>query len=93
MSEDFYAKLPSFSEFSTLGEDVHYTQLPEDWYVVICDIRGSTQAIAEGRYQDVNTLGAASIAALGEVWKTEDIPFVFGGDGASILVPASKKCY
>lgn len=90
LSSYFYVTLDSFADFNSLGEDSHYRQLPDDWYIVICDIRGSTKAIAEGRYQDVNTLGAASIAALGNVWSTEEIPFVFGGDGASILVPPNK---
>ncbi len=63
--------------------------MPDDWFVVICDIRGSTKAIEEGRYQDVNTIGAASIAAVQSVWKAKEIPFVFGGDGASLLVPPS----
>lgn len=90
MSEDFYVKLPSFKDFNRLGDAGHYRRLPSDWNVVICDIRGSTKAIEEGRYQDVNTLGAASIAALGEIWPTDEMPFVFGGDGASILVPSSR---
>lgn len=89
-SSYFYLTLDSFTDFNSLSEDAHYRTLPEDWYIVICDIRGSTKAIAEGRYQDVNTLGAASIAALGNIWSTDEIPFVFGGDGASILVPPNK---
>jgi hypothetical protein len=88
--EDFYDELKSFHDFHRLGDSRHYKPLPEDWYVVISDIRGSTKAIEEGRYQDVNTLGAASIAAVQSVWKGHDMPFVFGGDGASFLVPGSK---
>lgn len=41
--------------------------LPNDWSVVAADIRGSTRAIAEGRYQDVNTVGVSVIAALRNV--------------------------
>lgn len=55
--------------------------------MVISDIRGSTKAIENGRYQDVNTLGAASIAAVQAVFPGKEIPYVFGGDGASFLVP------
>lgn len=93
MTEDsdfFYLTLDSFSDFNSLSNDNYYKPLPADWFVVISDIRGSTKAIAEGRYQDVNTLGAASIAALGNIWSTDEIPFVFGGDGASFLVPPDR---
>mgnify|MGYP000920253281 CR=1 FL=1 len=83
----FYDELESFSEFHRLGEGRHYKPLPQDWCVVISDIRGSTKAIEAGRYQDVNTLGAASIAAVQSLFYGHDLPFVFGGDGASFLVP------
>ncbi len=64
--------------------------MPADWSIVISDVRGSTKAIEEGRYQDVNTLGAASVAVLGKLWQHDEVPFVFGGDGASLLIPPSK---
>jgi hypothetical protein len=86
-SDRFYIELPGFSDFNTLSSNRHYRSLPADWHVVICDIRGSTKAIESGRYQDVNTLGAASIAVVQGVCNGEDIPFVFGGDGASFLIP------
>ena len=89
-TDSFYSDLHTFSEFGTLGEDRHYTPLPSDWFVVITDVRGSTAAIAAGRYQDVNMLGAASVAVLGQLWRDNAVPFVFGGDGASILVPPSR---
>jgi len=89
-TESFFSDLHSFSDFATLGEDRHYEDLPSDWNVVITDVRGSTAAIAAGRYQDVNMLGAASVAVLGQLWRDNAIPFVFGGDGASILVPPSR---
>jgi hypothetical protein len=88
--DDFYDRLSSFGDFRRLGDDRFYAALPEEWYVVISDIRGSTKAIQEGRYQDVNTLGAASIAAVQSVLQGHEVPFVFGGDGASFLVPVSK---
>ncbi len=89
-TESFYTNLHTFSDFATLGDDRHYETLPNDWFVVITDVRGSTAAIAAGRYQDVNMLGAASVAVLGQLWRDNAVPFVFGGDGASILVPPSR---
>jgi hypothetical protein len=89
-NERFYADLPSFSDFLTLNSAAHYFDLPDDWFVVITDVVGSTKAIEKGRYQEVNTIGAASISVLGKLWQNGEIPFVFGGDGASLLIPPSK---
>jgi hypothetical protein len=86
----FYTELHSFSDFTTLSDEAHYKALPNDWFVVITDVRGSTKAIEQGRYQDVNMLGAASVAVLGNLWRDNGVPFVFGGDGASILVPPAR---
>ena len=84
----FYEQLESFSDFSDLMNDRHYSRVPAGWTVVITDIRGSTAAIEEGRYRDVNTIGAASIAAVQNLLlKTVDFPYVFGGDGATLLIP------
>ena len=71
-------------------DDRHYRQVPDDWAVVLTDIKGSTQAIADNRYKDVNLLGAASIVAILNQASDRSIPFVFGGDGATILVHQSE---
>ena len=55
--------------------------------MIITDIKGSTKAIEGGRYQDVNMLGAASISVIQELFD-HDFPFVFGGDGATIVIPS-----
>ena len=60
--------------------------MPDDWYILVTDIRGSTQAVEAGRYKDVNLLGACSIVAVLNVAGKTEIPFVFGGDGASLLI-------
>ncbi|MGF7159603.1 hypothetical protein FHS85_001222 [Rhodoligotrophos appendicifer] len=86
-SETFYRDLKSFSDFSGVFEFEHYRPLPADWVLMVTDIVGSSQAIAEGRYKDVNMAGAASITAVLNVCGEIKVPFVFGGDGASIAVP------
>ncbi|MBW4489192.1 MAG: DUF3095 domain-containing protein [Trichocoleus desertorum ATA4-8-CV12] len=86
-TEQFYAKLRRLKQFIEITQPHNFVDLPYDWHVVITDIVGSTQAIEAGRYKDVNLLGACSIVAVLNVAKSAEIPFVFGGDGASILIP------
>lgn len=88
MSTTFYAQLEPLTDFADVADPRRYVPLPHDWYVLISDVRGSTQAIAEGRYKEVNMVGAASIVAVLNAAPDSDIPFVFGGDGATLAVPA-----
>ena len=90
MSEDFYNKMNSFTDFSALTDSKNFVDVPSDWVVIITDIQGSTKAIEAGRYKDVNTIGAATMVALNNVMKNIEYPFVFGGDGATVVIPKSK---
>src|SRR5271169_6282939 len=84
---NFFASMPGFRDFAALMDESHYVEAPEDWTVVVTDVEGSTQAIQEGRYKTVNMVGAATIAAVVNATGQWDLPFVFGGDGATALVP------
>lgn len=64
-----------------------FTALPDDWQVFVADVVQSTQAIAQGRYKQVNAAGAACVVAAANACGRDDLPFVFGGDGASLAVP------
>ena len=64
-----------------------YTQVPNDWLLLASDIKNSTKAIENGRYKEVNMLGALSIISLLNLDSTIELPFVFGGDGAFVLIP------
>ena len=35
----FYARLPLLTEFDDVGRQESYTPLPDDWHVVMCDVR------------------------------------------------------
>ncbi|MDG4811632.1 DUF3095 family protein [Hydrogenovibrio sp. 3SP14C1] len=70
----------------TLQPDAYLELLP-DWLVVIADVQNSTQAIQQGRYRDINTVGGSTISAVLNAVKPFKIPYVFGGDGASFCVP------
>ncbi len=86
-TEGFYAELPILEQFMDITISENYAPVPDDWYIIVTDIVGSTQAIKQGRYKEVNFLGACAIISLLNVAKKLDIPFVFGGDGASIVIP------
>ena len=95
-SENFYSQLPLLDNFLQITEIGNFVDVPDDWYIVVTDIRGSTQAIESGKYKEVNLLGACSIVAVLNVAGETEIPFVFGGDGASLLMgpsllPAAQK--
>ena len=87
----FYRDLPELASFEQAIEATDHRDVPADWWVVIADLAGSTEAIAEGGYKDVNTVGVACIAAVLNVDRAVAIPFVFGGDGATFAVPGALR--
>ena len=86
MPDDFYARLPVFSDFTQVTDEARFKPLPGDWVVGVADIVQSTKAIAENRYKAVNMAGAAVIVSITNALAGRDFPFVFGGDGASFAV-------
>jgi len=86
----FYRNLASFTDFRGITNDASYSPAPDDWHVVVADIIDSTSAVASGSYKDVNAVGACCIIAALNASQDVEIPFVFGGDGATLLVPADK---
>lgn len=90
-TDRFFADLPSFEGFADAVDPARYTDAPLDWCVAITDVRGSTDAIEAGRYKDVNALGASSIVAVLNSARGLDLPYVFGGDGATLLFPQSQR--
>ena len=89
----FYSRLPvndiPLSEL--LAEEHLFYNIPSNWHVVITDIKNSTKAIEQGKHETVNLLATGSIVAvLNIAYKTHiSIPFFFGGDGASFILPPS----
>lgn len=83
----FYRDLPAIDQFPEIVDISHYEPLPDDWLVIATDIRGSTEAIASGKYRAVNMAGACAIAAIINDFPDLEIPFVFGGDGITIAMP------
>ena len=87
----FFQEMEPFHLFHDLVVDDHYIHAPSDWWVIVTDVIGSTVAIENGRYKDVNTIGAATLASIQNATGQLQIPFVFGGDGATALVPGRFK--
>jgi hypothetical protein len=88
---DFYSQLPEIAEFRDVSEPASYAEVPRSALLVLTDVRGSTAAIEAGRYRDVNALGVATIIALCNAMADLEVPYMFGGDGATLLIPASRR--
>jgi hypothetical protein len=91
VAEDFLHEVPEIERFADVTEQRFYRDAPDDWHVVLTDVRGSTKAIEAGRYRDVNAIGVASIVALRNAVPELELPYVFGGDGATLLIPEERR--
>lgn len=85
----FYHEVPVFHEFHDVMNPKNYREVPDDWIVVISDIRGSTKHIESGRYKDINMVGASTIIAIINSLPGKKFFYSFGGDGATMVLPAS----
>ena len=87
----FYRDLAPFRRFDEFTAFEAYTPVPADWVVMIADVEGSTRAIEAGNYKAVNMVGAASITAVLNTRGDIELPFVFGGDGGTLVVPGVMR--
>ena len=89
----FYSRLPvnEISLSDLLMEEHLFYKAPANWHVVITDIKRSTIAVENGLHETVNLLATGSIVAvLNIAYKANiTVPFFFGGDGATFIIPAS----
>ena len=90
-SAGFYARLAPFGDFAGVGDPARYVEAPDDWLLVMADIRDSTEAARAGRYKDVNMVGAACITATLNATAGLELPYSFGGDGATVLIPPEVR--
>ncbi|MGY3578868.1 DUF3095 domain-containing protein [Bradyrhizobium sp. USDA 4504] len=89
--DGFYRALVPFDSFDDVMQRDLYRPLPEDWIIAVTDVSHSTKAIEQGRYRDVNTAGAAVLAAISNALPDLHLPSSFGGDGASIAAPGARS--
>ncbi len=71
------------------GDPLHFCQVPRHWNIVVTDVEKSTIAVRDGKQQEVNLAATGSIVACLNIARAAgiEIPFFFGGDGATLLVP------
>lgn len=87
----FYTELKAhegtFEEI--LSNRKNFSHIPDDWHVIVTDIVNSTFEYAKGKYQDINIVSASTIITVINVARKYgiEIPFVFGGDGGTMIVP------
>lgn len=86
-----YTALPPIHRFPDVLDESRYVPVPDTWWIALSDVVMSTAAIDQGRYRAVNLAGAAAIASVRNALPDIDVPFVFGGDGASLLVPPDRR--
>lgn len=90
-NDQFYSRLPvnHISLGELLTEEHLFYNVPESWHVVITDIRNSTGAVAGGMHETVNFIATGSIVSVLNIAFKAGIvvPFFFGGDGATFILP------
>jgi hypothetical protein len=83
----FYRDQPCLPSFEIAVDTRLHVDVPDDWWIVIADVSDSTEAIAWGAYKHVNTVGVACIAAVSNIDRSIELPYIFGGDGATFAIP------
>src|SRR3954449_6107321 len=89
--QDFFGGLPRITDQAGTFDRTRYRPAPDDWLVALGDVEDSTGAIERGLYRAVNFVSASMIAALKNLCRPQEVPFLFAGDGAVTLVPPARE--
>lgn len=87
----FYTRLPvneiRLSEL--LMEEHLFFKVPANWHILLTDVKKSTHAVSAGLHETVNLVATGCIVAVLNIAYRENItvPFFFGGDGATFILP------
>jgi len=84
---EFLGTVPLLTRFRDGVDTSGYAPVPDTWLIGTADVVGSSQAIELGGYKTVNMIGAGVIAAAMNQIGTREFPFIFGGDGATFVIP------
>lgn len=85
-SSQFFDNLPVIKHFEDITDLRQFRAVPDSWFVFVSDLTDSRKAIADGKYKQVNTIGASCIVAVINALQSPLLPYVFGGDGATICI-------
>ncbi|AMR29922.1 hypothetical protein A0256_00080 [Mucilaginibacter sp. PAMC 26640] len=92
-NDQFYADLPvhRVPMGNLLVSPKRFREIPANWHVIITDIKNSTQAVFGGGHENVNLIATGSIVSVLNIafGMQVTVPFFFGGDGATCIVPPS----
>ena len=89
----YYTKLKKSNKtlVDLLADESDFSELPNTWHVVVVDVKNSTKAVDEGKHHQINlTATGAIISVLNTIRKEKkniEIPYFFGGDGATFIIP------
>lgn len=90
-SKHFYRNLRTVNlPVADVFQPHHFSEVPSDWFIIMSDVKDSTAAVKSGKHNDVNLIAAGSLIVALNIAKANnvEIPFFFGGDGGTMLVPA-----
>jgi len=87
----FVKSLNLLETFTSALPEENYVALPDDWLVAVTDVIKSRAAISDGRYKAVNMAGVAMISAIMNALDNQQIPYIFGGDGAAVAFASEDQ--
>ncbi|WP_299063994.1 DUF3095 family protein [uncultured Polaribacter sp.] len=91
--EKYYTKLKKDNKtlIELLENETNFSNIPNTWHIIVVDIKNSTKAVNEGKHHQVNLIATgAIISVLNTIRKQKkniEIPYFFGGDGATFIIP------
>lgn len=89
----FYSRLPvnQIALSDLLTEEHLFYKVPENWFVIVTDVKNSTLAVQNGLHETVNLVATGCIVATLNIAYRHNlnVPFFFGGDGATCIIPPS----
>lgn len=87
LTDNFYEDIPKSNAMEDIFSLEFSRLVPNNWILIITDVVQSTKAVEAGQYRDVNTSGGLAVIAIANLIGTMNFPFIFGGDGVTMLIP------
>lgn len=89
--EGFYGTLAEVSEFGDVLNPERHVAVPPSCLVVLVSVSDAARAIEGGRYKDVNAVAVAAIIGACNAVPDLQLPYLFRGHAATVLIPASRR--